>query len=85
MPAPMLPLVIKSARVFTNGDASVGLSGWAAEIRPEGDCLMDLEPLPEAERAEAVDRFRLSLASAFAAAWDDEWPTVVFDFEQYQD
>lgn len=84
MSATKIPTVIKSARIFTKGDASVGLPGFAAQVSPEGDCLIDLEPLDESERAQAIEDFRFSLAAAFAAVWDER-PAVHFDFENPQD
>lgn len=77
-------LTIKSALVYTKGDASVGIGGEGVTITATGDYILDLEHLTPEERKPAMDAFRAKLNEAFSEIWDEQIH-VVFDIEQTKD
>jgi hypothetical protein len=77
-------LKIKSALVYTKGDARVGISGEGVAIKATGDYILDLEHLTPEERKPALEAFRAKLNDAFAEIWDER-VNVVFDIEQVKD
>jgi hypothetical protein len=77
-------LKIKSALVYTKGDARVGISGEGVTIKATGDYILDLEHLTPEERKPALEAFRAKLNNAFAEIWDER-VNVVFDIEQVKD
>lgn len=79
-----LPNKITTAHVWTEGDASVGISGEGAEVKATGDYLIDLDTLAQEDRVQTLEAFRTKTAGAFGAIWD-ELVKVLFDFELTED